>query len=83
MTNYLFFSHNSNSDGGSSSSSFLLSNIQGQHTAGAGRTAEPDFIILNAPSPPLDGSVSTSRWPVSTPGNNAERTATSRTQKVH
>jgi len=63
--------------------SFLLSNNQGQLAAVAVLAAEPDFIILSDPSPPLEGSGSASRWSLSAPGNNVERTATSRTQKLH
>ena len=62
--------------------SFLLSNNQGQHVAGARRAAEPEFVTLNGPSPPLEGSDSASRWSMSTPINNVERTATSCTQKL-
>jgi hypothetical protein len=36
--------------------SFLLSNSQGQLAAVAVLAAEPDFIILCGPSPPLEGS---------------------------
>jgi hypothetical protein len=63
--------------------SFLLSNSQGQHAAGAGRAPKPEFIILDGPTPPLDGTDAASRWSMPTPGSIVEQMATSCTQNLH